>query len=310
MSKLNTAFYLLKNNDGEFKASLLKTFAFLFSDKTYLSKLFEYRMGYKIDWDSPRTFSEKLQWLKLYDRNPLYTKLVDKYEVKKYVSDCVGNQYVAKTLGVWDDPESVDISSLPDRFVLKTTHGGGNTGVIICKDKNSLNIEKMRKSLAASMKQDLYRDSREWPYKNVRKRIIAEEFLEDAATGELRDYKFFCFDGKVRALFIATERQTRKEPFFNFFDRDFNVLNLKQGHPRAEVPPTKPETFEEMVNIAGKLSKGIPHVRVDLYDANGKVYFGELTFYHFGGTVPFQPNEWDEIFGGWINLPNPNKQAR
>ena len=303
MSKVSTAIRLIKENPGEFKASIVKLFSPLLSDKQYLSLMFRYRMGYKLDWDRPKTFSEKLQWLKMYDRNPLYTKLVDKYEVKGYVSQLIGDDHVAKTLGVWNSPEDVDFSSLPQRFVLKTTHGGGNSGVIICKDKAKLDIEKTCHALAQSMRQDLYRDSREWPYKNVMRRIIAEEFLEDIETGELRDYKFFCFDGKVKALFVATERQTRKEPFFNFFDRNYQSLDVKQGHPRAEVPPSRPARFDDMVALAEELSKNMPHVRVDLYQVNGQIYFGEYTFYHFGGMVHFEPEMWDKCFGDWLTLP-------
>lgn len=303
MSKVSTAFRLIKENPGEFKASIVKIFSPMLSDKRYLSLMFRYRMGYDIDWENPKSYSEKLQWLKLNDRNPLYTKLVDKYEVKQYVTERIGDSYVAKTLGVWDSPQEVDFQGLPQRFVLKTTHGGGNSGVIICKDKTIIDEEKLRHALALSMGQDLYRDSREWPYKDVKRRIIAEEYLEDKETGELRDYKFFCFNGEVKALFVATERQTRKEPFFNFFDREFNSLELRQGHPCAPVPPAKPVLFEEMVSIAEKLSADMPHVRVDLYQANGQIYFGEFTFYHFGGMVHFEPESWDKCFGDWLTLP-------
>lgn len=172
MSKIATAIQLLKNHPGEFKASLVKLIAPLLSDKTYLSKMFYYRMGYKIKWDAPATFSEKLQWLKLYDRNPYYTTLVDKHEVKSRVAQLIGESHVARTLGVWDSPNEIDFNSLPNQFVLKTTNGGGNCGVIICKDKTKLNSAKVKESLRHSLKQDLYRDSREWPYKNIRKRIF------------------------------------------------------------------------------------------------------------------------------------------
>lgn len=308
MSKIVTAMHLFKNKPGEFKASIIKLIAPLLSDRTYLSKIFYYRMGQKINWDAPVTYNEKLQWLKLNDRNPKYTTLVDKYEVKSHVIQIIGKEHVAKTIGVWEKLEEIDFSNLPQQFVLKTTHGGGNCGVIICKDKSKLDICKIKKTLRQALKQNLYRDSREWPYKNIRRRIIAEEYLEDLTTGELRDYKFFCFNGKVKALFVATERQTRKEPFFNFFDRNYDELDIKQGHPRAESWPARPEKFDEMVNIAERLSYGLPHVRVDLYQVNGKVFFGEYTFYHFGGMVPFEPKSWDKTFGDWLQLPTLNKQ--
>lgn len=304
MAKISTAIQLFTINRNAFYAQLVQQFAFLFSDKIYLDMLFRYRMGYRINWDNPQTFNEKLNWLKIHDHNPLYTKLVDKELVKEFITERIGAEYVIPTLGVWNDPTDIDFNTLPDRFVLKTTHGGGNEGVIICKDKASFNKEKAIANLRKSMKQDIYKDSREWPYKNVEKRIICETYVEDKKTEELRDYKFFCFDGDVKALFVATDRQKREEPFFNFFDQDYNPLPIKQGHPISDKLPEKPQTFELMKKIASKLSKGFAHLRVDLYEVNGKVLFGELTFYHFGAVVPFEPSYWDLTFGSWIDIKN------
>lgn len=304
MTKISNAIHLIKENPDALKAYIVKMFSPLFSDRQYLSLLFRYRMGYSLDWENPETYNEKLQWLKINDRNPLYTQLVDKLEVKDYVSNLVGDSYVVKTLGVWNTPEEIDFSILPQQFVLKTTHGGGNGGVIICKDKSNLDPKKIRHTLSRSIRQDLFRDSREWPYKDVKKRIIAEEYLEDVETGELRDYKFFCFDGKVQALFVATERQKREEPFFSFFDRDYHSIDLTQGHPRPTVLPEKPALFDQMIMLAEELSKNISHVRIDLYQVNGHIYFGEYTFYHFGGMERFEPEKWDKIFGDWLTLPN------
>lgn len=305
MSKVSTAFALLKTNRNAFMAQLIKSISFLFSDKKYLDITFKYRMGYKINWDDPKSYNEKLNWLKLYDHNPLYTKLVDKYQVKSFVAEKVGSQYVIPTLAIWDRPEDIDFDKLPEQFVLKTTHGGGNSGVFVCKDKTKLDKKLIVKRLNESMKQDLYRDSREWPYKNVPKRILAEKYVEDAITQELRDYKFFCFNGRVEFLFVGSERQKPGEEVkFDFFDKDFNHLELKQGHPNSKILPEKPSQFETMKLLAAKLSEGLKHVRIDLYEANGKVYFGEMTFYHFGGVVPFEPSIWDDKFGAMIKLPN------
>ena len=304
MSRIKTAANMLRNNRKAFMAALIERFNFLFGDEKYLRLIFKYRMGYPLNLNNPQTYSEKLNWLKLYDRNPLYTKLVDKYEVKKIVAEKAGEQYIIKTLGVWDKPESIQWDILPRQFVLKTTHGGGNSGVIVCKDKDVLDKDLVVKRLNVAMKQNLYKDSREWPYKNVPKRIIAEDFIEDEATKELRDYKFFCYDGKVEYLFIGSERQKPGEDVkFDFFDKDFNHLVLKQGHPNSKTLPEKPSQFDKMKEIASKLSVGIPHVRVDLYEANGQVLFGEMTFYHFGGVVPFEPNDWDYKFGEHLQLP-------
>lgn len=252
--------------------------------------------------DSPKSYNEKLQWLKLFDRDSKYTKLVDKYEVKKYVSSVIGNQYIIPTLGVWDSFDDIDFASLPDRFVLKCTHDSG--GVVICKDKSTFDKVKAKRIIQSSLKKNFFYEGREWPYKNVKPRVIAEKYMEDPDSGELPDYKFFCFDGVVKALFIATDRQKKDEDTkFDFFDAEYNHLEFTNGHPMAKETPAKPKCFEEMKELAALLSKGIPQVRVDFYEVNGEVLFGELTFSHWSGLTPFVPEKWDNIFGSWINLP-------
>lgn len=292
--------YYFKHPNEALSLLIMRT-GFLFSDEKYLKMLFHLFMGYKLDLNNPESYSEKLMWLKLYDHNPDYTKLVDKYAVKEIVAQKIGDQYVIPTLGIWERPEDIDWESLPNRFVLKTTHGGGNTGVVICKDKSSFDREKAVRKLGESLKQDIYRTLREWPYKNVPRRIIAEKYI-DSGNNDLPDYKFFCFDGEVKALFIGTERGSG-DVKFDYFDADFNHLDLVQVHPMSGKEIPKPDCFEEMKEVARKLSKGIPHVRIDLYEANGHVYFGEYTFYHHGGCTPFHPQEWDYTFGSWIKLP-------
>lgn len=280
----------------------LKLMRFL-NDEQYTKLTYRVQMGEKLNLVEPKKYNEKLQWLKLYDHNPMYSTIVDKFAVKEYVSNLIGEQYVIKTLGVWNQFSEINFDALPERFVLKTTHGGGNTGVVICRDKNTFDMKAAKDKLNKSLKKDAYMVSREWPYKNVPRRIIAEEYMEDKKTGELRDYKFFCFNGEPKALFVASERQNRKEPCFDFFDIEYNHLDLRCSHPLAEVPPEKPESFDEMLELARKLSKGFPHVRVDLYDINGKPYFGELTLYHWEGLMPFYPESWNETFGSWLKIP-------
>lgn len=277
-------------------------------DRLYLEIMFRHRMGYRLNLNNPQTFSEKLQWLKLYNRNPEYTKMVDKYAVKEYVSKVIGDEYIIPTLGVWDKPEEIEWDKLPDQFVLKTTQGGGNSGVVICRDKTSFDKQKAIEKLNESLKSDIYKIWREWPYKNIPKRVIAEKYIEPKPdTKDLPDYKFFCFDGKVKGLFIATERQNPNEEVkFDFFDSDFNHLPLRQGHDHAKVTPQKPVNFELMKKAAEALSKGMPHVRVDLYDLGDKVLFGELTLFHFSGMMPFEPTEWDKRFGDMLTLPGQN----
>lgn len=264
--------------------------------------LYKKKFGKKLNLKNPQTYSEKLQWLKLYDKNPLYTKLVDKYEVKNYVAEKFGEDLIIPTLGVWDKFEDIDFNQLPDQFVLKTAHDSG--GIYICKDKSKIDFSALSKFIKQRQKVNPYYSNREWPYKNVKPRVIAEKFMIDESGEGLKDYKFFCFNGKVKAMFIATDRNKEgTEVKFDFFDRDFKHLPFKQGHENAEITPNKPAKYEEMVAIAERLSEGFCQVRVDLYNINGKIYFGEYTFFHFSGTQPFVPECWDKTFGDWITLP-------
>ena len=197
-------------------------------------------MGKRLDLKNPKTFNEKLQWLKLYNRKPEYTMMVDKYLVRDYIKETLGEQYLIPLLGVWDDPDDIDFDALPDRFVLKCNHNSGK-GMYICRDKSKMDVEKVKKELKAGLEQNYYLNGREWPYKDVPRKIIAEQYMEDEQTAELRDYKFFCFDGEVKAIFIATDRQTPGEEVkFDFFDENGERLPFKQGHPNAKKLPEKP----------------------------------------------------------------------
>lgn len=270
-------------------------------DKAYLKIVYYLRLRKKLNLDNPQTFNEKLQWLKLYDRKPVYSIMVDKYEAKKYVSDMIGEEYIIPTLGVWDRFEDINFDELPESFVLKCTHDSG--GLVIVNEKKDFDIKKAKKKINRSLKRNFYWKGREWPYKDVKPRIIAEKYMQDSIKGSLDDYKFFAFDGVVRALFIATERDKEEETKFDFYDSEFKHLPFTNGHPNAEKEPEKPSTFAEMKSLAEKLSKGVPHLRVDFYEVDGKVYFGELTFSHWSGLMPFKPEEWDRTFGDWIVLP-------
>lgn len=271
-------------------------------DARYLEKIYKYKFGKDLSLENPKTFNEKLQWLKLHDRKPEYTSMVDKYEAKKYVSSIIGEEYIIPSLGIWDKFDDIDFDALPDQFVLKCTHDSG--GLVVCRDKSKLHIKKAKSKINSSMKKNFFWVGREWPYKNVKPMIIAEKYMEDSSTAELRDYKFFCFDGNPEALFVATDRQKEGEEVkFDFFDMDYNHLNLRNGHKNSDSIPQKPQQFELMKDLARKLSQGIPHIRIDFYEVDGKVYFGEMTFFHFSGLVPFEPNEWDYKFGELIKLP-------
>lgn len=281
---------------------LVYLFARFYSDRKFLEALFPLRTGYALNLNNPQTFNEKLQWLKLYDRQPEYTMMVDKAEVKKWVAEKIGNEYVIPTIAVWDKVEDIDWGVLPHQFVLKCTHDSG--GIVICKDKAKLDKKTAIKKMSRGLKRHYFIENREWPYKNVPHRIIAEEYKEDES-GNLNDYKWFCFDGEPKAMFIATDRFTPGvETKFDFYDMNFNHLPFTNGHPNTDIKIKKPKGFEEMKRLAAILSKGIPHVRVDFYDINGRIYFGELTFFHWSGMKPFEPKEWDFTFGKWIQIPN------
>lgn len=287
--------------------SVLRRIMGLLPDEMFIRLNYLRRMKQWPDLKNPTTYNEKLQWLKLHDRQPLYTQLVDKYEVRRFVEERIGGEYLVPLAGgPWNSFDEIDFDALPERFVLKCTHDSG--GLVICRDKRTLDREKARRRISQSLQQNFYYHNREWPYKDVQPRIIAETYMEDASTSELRDYKFFCFDGEPKMLFVASDRQTAgEETKFDFFDMDYNHLDLRNGHPNAAVPPEKPAQFGLMRELAQKLSRGIPHVRVDLYEVNGRVYFGEMTFYHWSGMVPFDPPEWDRKLGSWIGLPENGK---
>ncbi len=272
-------------------------------DEKYLKKLYTVNFGKELDLENPKTFNEKLQWLKLYDRKPEYTMMVDKYKVREYVVEKLGEEYLIPLLGVWDDPEEIDFDKLPNQFVLKCNHNSG-LGMCICKDKSKLDIKKVKAELKKGLKENFYLRGREWPYKDVPRKIICEKYMVDESGYELKDYKIFCFNGEPKALFVATDRMTDTK--FDFFDVEFNHLPFTNGHPNAEKEIAKPQNLDEMLKAASILSKGIPQVRIDLYNVNGKILFGEMTFSHWSGMVPFEPDEWDERFGEWIVLPKNN----
>lgn len=272
-------------------------------DEKYLKKLYMANFGKELDLENPKTFNEKLQWLKLYDRKPEYTMMVDKYRVREYISEKLGEEYLIPLLGVWDDPEEIDFDKLPNQFVLKCNHNSG-LGMCICKDKSKLDIKKVKAELKKGLKENFYLRGREWPYKDVPRKIICEKYMVDESGYELKDYKIFCFNGEPKALFVATDRMTDTK--FDFFDVEFNHLPFTNGHPNAEKEIAKPQNLDEMLKVASVLSKGIPQVRIDLYNVNGKILFGEMTFSHWSGMVPFEPNKWDERFGEWIVLPKNN----
>ena len=275
------------------------------SSEAFLSMKYYALYGKKLNLRDPKTYSEKLQWLKLHDHNDRYPLLVDKYEVKPIVAEILGEECIIPTLGVWDSFDEIDFDKLPDQFVLKCTHDSG--GLVICTDKSKLDKEKAKNKIDSCLKKNYFWSGREWPYLKVKPRVIAEKYMVDESGYELKDYKFFVFDGKMKAMFIATDRNAATDTCFDFFDRDFNHLPFTNGHPNASREIPKPPRYEEMIEMAEKLGAGLPQVRIDFYNINGDIYFGEITLYHWSGLKPFEPEEWDRKFGDWIQLPEMSK---
>ena len=307
MSKINTFLKLLKTPIKLIPPLANKGLLNWMTDATLLKLMYKSRTGKTLDLDNPKSFNEKLQWLKLYDRNPLYTKLVDKYDVRSYIAEKIGKEYLIPLYGVWDHPDEINFDSLPDQFVLKCTHDSGS--VIICDDKSTFDINRAKKELKKAQKFNFYYHGREWPYKNVKPRIIAEKYMLNTANStELTDYKWYCFDGVAKAMFIVTDRQIPgEEKKLDYFDMEFRHLPFTFGGPNASRPIEKPTSFELMRELAERVSQNIPHVRVDFYEVDGQVYFGEMTFYDGCGMERFQPEEWDDILGSWICLPQKRK---
>lgn len=272
------------------------------SDKMYLKLMYRANLKKKLNLDNPQTLNEKLQWLKLYDRNPEHTTLVDKYAVREYIKKELGEEYLIPLLGVWDSPEEIDFDALPDKFVLKCNHNSG-TGMCICTDKSKLNIEQVKKDLRKGLAEDYYIQNREWPYKNVKRKIIAEQYMQDEATNELRDYKFFCFDGYADCVMVCMERNTDDTKYY-FFDKEWKLLRLNKRGAAApkDFTISKPAGMDEMFEIAARLSEGMRFARIDLYYCNGKIYFGEITFFPDSGFDGNILPETDKYFGGLIKL--------
>lgn len=271
-------------------------------DEKYLKKLYKIKLGKELNLDDPKTFCEKVQWLKLYDRNPDYIKMVDKYEVKKYVSDIIGNDYIIPTYGVWNSFDEIDFDVLPNQFILKCTHDSG--GFVICKDKKTFNYDEARKKLSKYLKINYYFMGREWVYKDIKPRIIAEKYIDTLGKPDSVEYKLTCFDGRVGLITIC--RGIAHSSFDvrtnDNYDRDFNYLPFYAFYKNTK-PTKRPEQLDEIIEICEKLSSNIPQVRVDCYIIDGKVYFGEMTFYTWSGFIEFTPDEWDRKLGDMIKLP-------
>lgn len=302
--KIKRALRYCVHDRAQLMNSLLSNFFTWIPDKLYLQLMFRFSMGYWPDFKKPKTFNEKLNWLKLYNRKPEYTKMVDKLSAKNYVANIIGPEYLIPTIDTWVRTEDINWESLPNKFVLKTTHGGGSNGVIICKDLNNFDKQQAIKKLNTSLRQDIYKKKKEWPYKDVAHRIIAEQFLEDKDNeGDLHDYKFFCFNGKVKFFKIDFDRTTNHHANYYDLNGELQPFGENSCPPIPQKHLNMPSQLVTMVELAEKLSKGMPFLRVDFYEVNNNIYFGELTFYPASGMGKWIDETWDFKFGSWLTLP-------
>lgn len=272
-------------------------YSHLWSDEKYIKDKFKRCVGYDLNLQNPQTFNEKLQWLKLYAHRPEYVAMADKFLVKQLVSDLVGQEHVVPCIGVWENAKEIDFRNLPNSFVLKCNHSSG--GNVICSDKSKLDIRKSIRFLNKNLRHGYFYQGRDKQYRDIKRRIIAEKFLDDHRIGELQDYKFWCFQGTPVYMYITNKGQ---EIYENFYDMGFNPVYINHGHPRAELEYSKPLGFELMKELARRLSKGLPFVRIDFYDIEGQVYFGEYTFFDWGGFQPFSSYEQDLQLGELIDI--------
>ncbi len=274
---------------------------FIKDDETYLKWYYFFPMKRWPDLKNPKSFNEKLQWLKIHDKNPAYSIMVDKYEVKKYIGGLLGQEYVIPTLGVWDRFEDIDFDSLPQQFVLKCTHDSG--GLIICKNKNLLDIESARKKIDKCLKKDYYLETREYPYKNVKPRIIAEEYMVQSSASSLNDYKVLCFSGRAKLIEYHVDRFTDNHTQ-DFYDAEWNKTSITQEEYSAvsDYCAPKPVCLEEMIRLSELITKDMAHCRVDWYEINGKLLFGEITFFDGSGIAAFDNYADDLMLGSWIDL--------
>ena len=333
MRGMNKLLRLLSDPKFRFSVLAAKGFYKTMPDEEVYKKSYQLSYGKKPDLKHPQGFNEKLMWLKLHDRKPLYTTLVDKYAVRRYSAEKVGEEYLIPLLGgPWESADEIDFDALPNQFVLKCTHDSGS--VIVCRDKSRFDIEDARRRLSRRLKRNYYYGNREWPYKDVPPRIIAEQYLSCASLRSepplsgasldaqqlqsslgLLDYKFMCFNGVVKALFldigvIDSQGKASSEYYRNIYDRDFQLLPVRETRANYPQPISMPKNYHAMVQLAEQLSQGFPHLRVDMYNMDGEIKLGELTLYHGSGLSNFfDPPEWDGIFGSWIKLPEEQQAA-
>ena len=306
MSKIQTLYKTIRNNPQELSRMID---AFLsrqrlmkhLPDSIYLKMRYALCIHKRLNLSNPVSFNEKLQWLKLYYQDPLYEMLADKYMVKEYVKRYSPELKVIPTIGVWEKAEEIDFNKLPEQFVIKCTHDTGST--VICKNKKEFDTEETRRALHEALSRNMFYRGREWVYKEIKPRIIAEPYLSDHETDELNDYKFMCFNGEVKCVFVCSDRFSPEGLHVTFFDREWEIMPFMRHYPKKEEGIPRPNNLNEMIALAEKMSAKMPFVRIDFYSIRDEIFFGEYTFFPGSGFEEFSPDEWDATLGNWITLP-------
>lgn len=283
----------------------LKFVQFLVPDKLYIKLQYKNFTDKKLNFNNVSSFNEKIQWLKLYDRRPEYSMMVDKYEVREYISNVIGNKYLIPLLGVYNNFDEIDFDTLPNQFVLKPNHTSGD--VYICKDKTKIDYKTLQKEIKQWLKKRYYLVHREWPYKNISPKIICEKYMVDKTEDELKDYKLMCFNGEVKCTFVCSNRNSLTGLNIDIYDSDWNLMPFERpSHPNSGILVDRPRNYKKMIKYAELLSKDIPFLRVDFYEINGDLYFSELTFYPGSGLESFKPDSYNDLLGSWLKLPHNN----
>ena len=285
-------------NPRQYLLVVVRRLVHVLPQNIYLELLFYLSVGYRLNLKRPRSFNEKLQWLKLHRHVDRDSLLVDKFEVKSILGEMIGEEYIVPTYGIYTKFDEIDFTALPDKFVIKTTHQSG--GVVVCTDKAKLDIPLARKTINDKLQKNLYYWGLEWPYKKVPPRIIVEEYIGNGE--DIKDYKLMCFNGRFRCSFVCSERNSRSGLKVDFYDETWSLMPFTRHYPNSGVLTPKPVNYERMIAIAEKVSAGIPFLRVDFFEVEGKLYIGELTFYPGCGFEEFNPREWDYVLGDWIDL--------
>ena len=270
-------------------------------DEIYLKLKYYACLRKKLNIKNPVTYNDKLQWLKLYNRNPIYTQMSDKYGVRKYVAAAIGEEYLIPLLGVWDKFNQIDFLQLPEQFVFKCTHDSG--GVVVCKEKGNFDILSAQRKINWYLERNYYYYGREWAYKDIQPRLICEKYMADDSGKELVDYKVWCFNGKAKCIKVCKNRYSLSGLNIDFYDLNWEPMPVIKQFPNSGTITLRPKNFNKMIECAEWLSKGVPYLRVDFYEVNDRLYFGELTFYPGSGFEKFSPESYDYLFGSWIKLP-------